>query len=336
MYWIASLLIFFHYFGSYHWSHRVVLWGWGLRTDRVYISLSLALPTFFNNNNHLTYFTALPGLPYGITKCCRAWLCRSALGLSTSPGDVVSTLHSSDWQVPWMQPMPCPRHWSVWVHSDPSPTHTLGTSISLFSHPYNSGTKGSIRYCKNHKINKWNTSELVSELQRHYINLVIPNSKIPQPCTACVPSPSVMYCMCSLTVCQVLHVFPHHPPCTARVPSPSAMNRMYMPSPSAMYCMCSLTLCHVLHVFPHPPPCTACTSRSTATRVAVPANGTACHPLVDWPWPSCWALVEASPPARRRSLLPSEGAERPGRPDPSGRESQRLAGLWQIDNGSQM
>ena len=31
--------------------YRLVLWGWGLRTDRVYITLSLALPTFFNNNN---------------------------------------------------------------------------------------------------------------------------------------------------------------------------------------------------------------------------------------------------------------------------------------------
>ena len=28
------------------------LCGWGLRTDRVYITLSLALPTFFNNNNN--------------------------------------------------------------------------------------------------------------------------------------------------------------------------------------------------------------------------------------------------------------------------------------------
>ena len=32
--------------------YRLVLWGFGLRTDRVYIiSPSLALPTFFNNNN---------------------------------------------------------------------------------------------------------------------------------------------------------------------------------------------------------------------------------------------------------------------------------------------
>ena len=35
--------------------HRLVLWGWGLRTDRVYITLqcvSLALPIFLNNNNN--------------------------------------------------------------------------------------------------------------------------------------------------------------------------------------------------------------------------------------------------------------------------------------------
>ena len=33
---------------------KLVLYGWGLRTDRVYItlSLSLALPTSFNNNNN--------------------------------------------------------------------------------------------------------------------------------------------------------------------------------------------------------------------------------------------------------------------------------------------
>ena len=32
--------------------YRLVLWGWGLRTDRVYItiSLSLALPLSINNN----------------------------------------------------------------------------------------------------------------------------------------------------------------------------------------------------------------------------------------------------------------------------------------------
>ena len=31
--------------------YRLVLWGCGIRTDRVSLSLSLALPTFFNNNN---------------------------------------------------------------------------------------------------------------------------------------------------------------------------------------------------------------------------------------------------------------------------------------------
>ena len=33
-------------------DYRLVLWGWDLRSDRVYItlSLSLALPTFFYNN----------------------------------------------------------------------------------------------------------------------------------------------------------------------------------------------------------------------------------------------------------------------------------------------
>ena len=42
-----NLLLFFPSLLS---VHRLVLWGWGLRTDRVYalsLSLSLALPTFF-------------------------------------------------------------------------------------------------------------------------------------------------------------------------------------------------------------------------------------------------------------------------------------------------
>ena len=33
--------------------YGLVVWGWGLRTDRVAISLAgLALPIFFNNNNN--------------------------------------------------------------------------------------------------------------------------------------------------------------------------------------------------------------------------------------------------------------------------------------------
>ena len=46
-------IIVFYYFSlsllSLYW---LVLWGWGLRTDRVYITLSLALPASFNNNNN--------------------------------------------------------------------------------------------------------------------------------------------------------------------------------------------------------------------------------------------------------------------------------------------
>ena len=44
----------FYYFALFLLSlSNLVLWGWGLRTDRVYITcLSLALPTFFNNNKN--------------------------------------------------------------------------------------------------------------------------------------------------------------------------------------------------------------------------------------------------------------------------------------------
>ena len=50
-------MVFYYFFISILSVYRLVLWGWGLRTDRVYItlSLSLALPTFFiddNNNNY--------------------------------------------------------------------------------------------------------------------------------------------------------------------------------------------------------------------------------------------------------------------------------------------
>ena len=31
--------------------YRMVLWGWGLRTDRVYITLSQPCTFFYNNNN---------------------------------------------------------------------------------------------------------------------------------------------------------------------------------------------------------------------------------------------------------------------------------------------
>ena len=44
-----SLLLFFPF--SLLSVCRLALWGWGLQTDRVYITLSILLPTFFNNNN---------------------------------------------------------------------------------------------------------------------------------------------------------------------------------------------------------------------------------------------------------------------------------------------
>ena len=42
--------------------YMLVLWGWGLRTDRV--SFSLALPTFFNNNNNNK--SAVPNIKLGL------------------------------------------------------------------------------------------------------------------------------------------------------------------------------------------------------------------------------------------------------------------------------
>ena len=56
-YWPKMLYPFYNlllFFPSLLSVYRLVLWGWGLLTDRVYItlSLSLALPTFFNNNNN--------------------------------------------------------------------------------------------------------------------------------------------------------------------------------------------------------------------------------------------------------------------------------------------
>ena len=54
-YWPKMLYPFYNlllFFPSLLSVYRLVLWGWGLRTDRVYITLSLALPTFFNNNNN--------------------------------------------------------------------------------------------------------------------------------------------------------------------------------------------------------------------------------------------------------------------------------------------
>ena len=43
--------VFYYFSLSFLPVNRLVLWDWGLRTDRVYITLTLALPTSFNNNN---------------------------------------------------------------------------------------------------------------------------------------------------------------------------------------------------------------------------------------------------------------------------------------------
>ena len=46
-------IVFFYFSLSLLPVYWLVLWGWDLRTDRVYLlSLSLALPTSFNNNNN--------------------------------------------------------------------------------------------------------------------------------------------------------------------------------------------------------------------------------------------------------------------------------------------
>ena len=58
----SILTIAFYYFSLSLLSvYRLVLWGWGLWTDRVYTyhSLSLALPASFNNNNKLPKKTNL-------------------------------------------------------------------------------------------------------------------------------------------------------------------------------------------------------------------------------------------------------------------------------------
>ena len=48
----CSLLFCLQLFSLSLFLYRLVVWGWGLRTDGVSISLSrLALPIFFNNNN---------------------------------------------------------------------------------------------------------------------------------------------------------------------------------------------------------------------------------------------------------------------------------------------
>ena len=51
---LLYLYIVFYYFSIFLLSvYRLVLGGWGLRTDRVYITLSaFALPNFLNNNNN--------------------------------------------------------------------------------------------------------------------------------------------------------------------------------------------------------------------------------------------------------------------------------------------
>ena len=50
-----SCSILFYYFSLPLISvYGFVLWGRCLRTNRVYITLSLALPTFKNNNNEIT------------------------------------------------------------------------------------------------------------------------------------------------------------------------------------------------------------------------------------------------------------------------------------------
>ena len=40
-------IVFYHFSLSFLSVHRLALWGWSLRTDRVSLSLRLALPTFF-------------------------------------------------------------------------------------------------------------------------------------------------------------------------------------------------------------------------------------------------------------------------------------------------
>ena len=54
----------------------LVLWGWGLRTDKVLsLSPSLALTTFFKNNNNSVVVFVLPSLPdrprYSVGFGCR-------------------------------------------------------------------------------------------------------------------------------------------------------------------------------------------------------------------------------------------------------------------------
>ena len=67
-------IIFYYFSLSLLSVTRLVLWGWGVWTDRVFItlSLSLALPTSFNNNNNFTHMqqSIPPRLLIGLT--CRS------------------------------------------------------------------------------------------------------------------------------------------------------------------------------------------------------------------------------------------------------------------------
>ena len=54
---LSVCLLLFYFFSSFHW---LVVWGWGLRIDRVSsLSYYLALLTYFNNNNNIILFSLM-------------------------------------------------------------------------------------------------------------------------------------------------------------------------------------------------------------------------------------------------------------------------------------
>ena len=68
-YWLIPTIVFYYFSLSLPSVYRLVLLGWGLRTDREYtLSLSLAQPTFLNNETTIYYYL-LSSTIYYLVEC---------------------------------------------------------------------------------------------------------------------------------------------------------------------------------------------------------------------------------------------------------------------------